>query len=67
MQPEEAQAQPEAPDAVYHATAAEPGEKVSGKTVPEHRGTRRVLEFASPDRNTGKIMHRGCRRALDTL
>lgn len=54
MQPEEAQAQPEAPDTVYHATAAEPGKKVPGKTVPEHRGTGRVLEFASLDRDTGK-------------
>lgn len=56
MQPAEAQAEQEAPDAVHHPTVIEPGEKVPGKTVPEHRRTGRVFQFATPDRNTGNAI-----------
>lgn len=54
VQPEETQAKQKTPDAVHHATVAEPGEKIPGKTVFEHRRTGRVLQFASLDRDTGK-------------
>jgi len=56
VQPAEAQAKQEAPDAVHHATVVEPGEKVPGKTVPEHRRTGRVFQFATPDRNAGNAI-----------
>lgn len=57
MQPSQAQTQQETPDAIYNATAAESREKVSGKTVPKHRGTSRVFQFASPYRNPGKYLN----------
>jgi len=56
VQPAKAQAEQEAPDAVHHATVVEPGEKVPGKTVPEHRRTGRVFQFSTPDRNTGNAV-----------
>jgi len=37
VQPAEAQTQQETPNAVYYATVVEPGEKVPGKAVLEHR------------------------------
>lgn len=56
VQPAKAQAKQEAQDAVHHATVVEPGEKVPGKTVPEHRRTGRVFQFSAPDRNAGKAI-----------
>lgn len=56
VQPAEAQAQQETPNAVHYATVVEPGEKVPGKAVPEHRRTGRVFQFATSDRNTGKAI-----------
>lgn len=53
MQSEETQAQQKAPDAVHHAAVVEPGEKIPRKTVPKHRGTGRVFQFATSHRDTG--------------
>lgn len=53
VQPEEAQTEPKAPDAVYHATVVEPREKIPRKTVPEHRGTGRVFQFVTSNRDAG--------------
>lgn len=40
VQPEEAQAEPEAAHSLHHPAAAEPGEEVPREAVPEHRRAR---------------------------
>ena len=54
VHPEEAQAKSEAEDAVHHAAAALPGEKVSRKAVPNDRRTGGILVVSSPHGNAGE-------------
>lgn len=54
VHPEEAQAESQAEDAVHHAAAALPGEKVSRKAVPNHRRTSGILVVPSPYGNAGE-------------
>lgn len=54
VQPEEAQAEQEAEDAVHDATAPGAGEEVPGQAVLEHRRKGRVLQFVTTDRDAGE-------------
>lgn len=46
MQPEEAQTEQEAEDALYNTTAFGAGEEVQGQAVPKHSGKGRIFQFA---------------------
>ncbi len=52
--PAQAQAQPQAKDAIYHAAALGPGEEVPPEAVPQHCGEGRVLCLAEADGDTGE-------------
>ena len=54
LHPEEAQTQPQAPDALHHAAAQRAGEEVPGEAVLEHRRARRVLRPAQAHRDPGQ-------------
>ncbi|KAG8230665.1 hypothetical protein J437_LFUL011303 [Ladona fulva] len=54
VQPEEAQAQPKAPNAVHHSAAAITREEVPGEAISVHSGKGRVLLIATPHRDPGQ-------------
>lgn len=54
VQPEEAQAQPEAEDPLHHPTAVEPGEEVPREAVPEHRRESGVQQLPTSHRDPGE-------------
>lgn len=65
MQPEEAQAQPKAPNAVHDQSVAGPREEVQGETVLERRRESGVLVVVEPHGDAGKPpIHRVARIAL---